>query len=180
MNTVAMIPEEIDVEAPDRLAELDAYDRTLARDAVFRSNELSPTPIETRAEIPSLALLHHKRRQILRELAGLDALFAGGQNTNADARRKQHRHLIMTEIQTAELEKSNGKGDEKSTAKPLAENALERLANIHPRHIEYCDALEAKRVQWVLLKNAVTEITELIRSRELELLAYTAEAKLQR
>lgn len=175
---------ETDVEAPDVLdllnlpasdaldailAEQQAFDRMVA-DSEFgeiASGELGKTRLESRAEIPSLALLHHQRRVLVRALAPLSVLFEGkGQGSPADARRKQHRHMIATLIAT-----------EQGLDGDKLESKLERLANSDPRHVAFCGKLDDLRLRYYEGRNALIETMELIRDREESLRAYNAEVK---
>jgi len=153
------------------LAELDEDVDALERDGTAYMEALARSELEERASATSLALLHHRRRLVLRELAPLAALFDGGQSPLADARRKQHRALVSREI----LYTMIGRGEPAPS-----ETALERMANADGRHVRFVELLEAKRVRFVQLKNALSEIQEQIRNRELTLVAYSAEARLSR
>lgn len=122
------------------------------------------TALEGRAEIPSLARLHHERRVLARQLAPMAALFEGGQTPPAEAKRKQHRALIATLIAT----------EQKLDGDKL-ESKLERLANADERHITFCEALDHRRVAYYEGRIRLMELTEAIRDREESLRVYGKE-----
>lgn len=152
------------------LKHLAEYDAALAAPTEFSAGELSQTSLEMRADVDALPRLHHRRRQIVADLARLAALFEGGQAPLADARRKQHRALVSQRI----LAECEGRGE-----KAPSETALERMANADPEHVAFCNWMEGERTRYVLLRNARDEVEEEIRSREIQLYSYNAEARLK-
>ena len=163
------------IETTTLLDDVARYDDELLQDANFFAEELAKSDLEARADADSLELLHHQRRMVLRELAPLAAIFEGGQTPLADGIRKQHRALVSRDL----LLEMRARGELKKEAKDLSEAALERMANVDPRHVVFVQKLEKWRIRYVLLKGQLTELQEKIRNRELVLLAYTAELKLQ-
>jgi hypothetical protein len=126
--------------------------------------------LETRAEVESLEELQHARRELVKKWAPLAAMFRGGNSASIDSIRKQHRALIMTQIERDEF---------KDAAKAPAETMLERRANASDKHIAFCDGLRQQYVEYITLDNQITEINERVQSREVEFRAYTAEMRLQ-
>jgi hypothetical protein len=126
--------------------------------------------LEDKADVESLDVLQHERRELVKKWAPLAAMFRGGNSASIDSIRKQHRALIMTQIEATDF---------KGSDKRPAENMLERLANASDKHIAFCDDLREKYVAYITLDNDITQINERIQSREVELRAYTAELRLQ-
>lgn len=146
------------------LAEQDERDAFFDSDPESESEHFGKTALESRAAVPALVALHRRRRDIVRALAPLAALFEGGQTTSAEARRKQHRALVGTLI-AGEM----GLDGEK------IESKLERLANADERHISFCDDLDALRIKYFRGKTVLLEINEEIRDREESLRVYGKE-----
>ena len=148
------------------LQEQRQFDALAERDPEFTSGQLGRTPLEIRAGIPSLVRLQHERRMLVRALAPLAALFEGGQEAPANAKRKQHRNVIATMI----AKEQNLEGDKQ-------EAKLERLANADSRHVKWCAELDVLRIQYKEALNAVVEKIELIRDRQESLRAYNAQLR---
>lgn len=150
---------------------------------------IEPKALEHRAEVDSLEALQHSRREKMKDYAPLAAKFKGGATAGTDAARKRHRALVAKRI-LVELRQEFEKGPKQVPSKRTAglmvpavfdepsETALERMANADTEHIKYCDALERDYQRFILLENDIAEITEKIRSREVELLCYNSEIKL--
>lgn len=155
------------VDALDEiLSEQAAFDAMLREAGEFSDGELGKTALESRAEIPALARLHHHRRVLARALAPIAALFEGGRTPAVEAKRKQHRQVIGTLIA-----KEQGIAGDKQEAR------LERLANADPRHLAFCEHLDALRVKYYLGRVALLEVNEEIRDREQAQAIYNAELR---
>lgn len=126
--------------------------------------------IEMRADVDSLEVLQHKRRQLLKDYAPLAAKFKGGAVAGTDAARKRHRALVAKRL-LVQMEQKQEKAP--------SEAALERMANADTEHIQFCDNLEADYTRFIVLENDIQEVNEKIRSREVELYAYNAELRMQ-
>ena len=144
-------------------------------------------PLEMRADVDSLEKLHQERREMVgtKENPGrwtvLAAQFKGGSGVaSVDSKRKRHRDLIATRIDTERYEKYVKDGGDPLKWKQTADNALERLANAHPDHIAYAEQLEREYYEYIVLDTRMNEIAEKIASRDVELRAYTGELFLQR
>lgn len=142
------------------------FDNALIDSGEAYDGGLGKTSLEERAEIPSLTKLHHERRVLARALAPLAALFEGGQNPPAEAKRKQHRNVVATLI-----------AGEQGIDGDKVETKLERLANSDKRHVQFCDELETLRVKYYLGKIELLAKTEEIRDREEAIRAYNAELR---
>lgn len=124
------------------------------------------TPLETRAGIDSLDVLHHKRRAVLEQLAPLKALH--GPFGLWDARRKQ-----MLEALKIRALHSLTQANEKTP-----EWRIDAEAHADEQYAALLDRAEADKVAYLNLDNELSEIEERIRSREAELYAYAREARL--
>lgn len=143
-----------------------------------------PKPLEYRAEVESLESLQQQRRELMGEYAPLAAKYKGarGQGSLADSARKRHRALVMQKI-LVEM-----KQDWEAKAKPgviavgpfkePSESALERMANAHTEHIEFCNKVEKEVQRYIVLENDIDEINERIESRKIELQCYNGELRL--
>jgi hypothetical protein len=162
--------EDVFLPASDALDEILGeslrFDQAIEDGGEAGDDALGKTQLETRAEVPALTRLHHERRVLARALAPLAALFEGGQNPPAEAKRKQHRNVVATLIAA-----------EQGIDGDKVESKLERLANADQRHIEFCDRLETLRIKYFLGKVALLEKTEEIRDREEAMRAYNAELR---
>jgi hypothetical protein len=147
------------------LDEQATLDRLYEEDPEFAAGETGKTPVEQRYEVPALAALHHRRRELARALAPLSALFEG-KAPLADAKRKQHRHAIMSLVA----------GEQHITGDKV-ESKLERLANADKRHLAFCEHLETLHVKFTLGRVALMELNEEIRDREETLRLATAEVR---
>lgn len=157
-----ILPAIADLESI--LGEQEQMDALFADDPELAAEHLGKTGLEAKAHIPSLEKLHHKRRVLARAMAPLAALFEGGQNASAEARRKQHRQVIGTKIAM-----------EKGITGDKIESMLERLANADERHIRFCDDLERLKIKWFQARVALMEVNEEIRDREEAERCYRAE-----
>lgn len=146
--------------------------------------EIAPTDRELRAEVPSLEELQHQRRLLVKQCAPLSAKFGGsrGQGSPMDNNRKRHRSLIMQKM-VVEMhqawEKTLKPGVIVGTFNEPAENKLERMANAHPEHIEFCNHLEKECARYELLQDDIKALNEQIQSRLAELYSYNKEIGLQ-
>lgn len=143
---------------------------------------IEPKALEHRAEVDSLEVLQHQRRQKMQEYAPLAGKFKGGATAGTDAARKRHRALVAKRILN-DMKEKWGKtlkpGEVVGIWKEPAETALERMANADIEHIAFCEKLESDYTRFILLENDIQEINEKIRSREVELYSYNAELRMQ-
>lgn len=128
-----------------------------------------PTGLESRAGIRSLDELQATRRSLFQRFAPLAARFKGGATAGTDASRKRHRALVAKRI-LVEIEQRGEKAP--------SEAALERMGNADTEHIQFCDSLELDYTRFILLESDIQEVSEQIRSREIELYSYNAELRL--
>lgn len=126
-------------------------------------------PIEARAEVDSLGDLQQRRRELLNILAPLKALY--GPFGLFDDRRKRMLEAMKVKVR-AELTSGDGK-------KPT-EAQIDAMAYADPQYERYLDDAYEAKIEYVRLANEEVEIAERIRSREIELLAYNSEVKLDR
>jgi hypothetical protein len=148
------------------------------------ATQIAPTDREIRAEIPSLDELQQRRRELVKEYAPLAAKYKGsrGQGSLADSARKRHRSLIMQKI-AIEMRQAFDAGLKPGvivgTFKEPSESALERMANAHPDHIQFCNDVEDEVRRYIVMENDIDDINEQIQSRQAEIYAYTKELGLQ-
>jgi hypothetical protein len=149
------------------------HGRENSRDAAHVDDDgvLQCTAVESRADVENLDALQAKRRALVATYAPLAAKFKGGAIAGSDAARKRHRALIAQSI----LATMEQKGE-----KAPSEAALERMANAHVDHIEFCNALEREFTRFILAENDIADVTEQIRNREECLRVYRAELGLAR
>ena len=127
--------------------------------------------LEARAGVHSLDELHQRRREIMLELAPLEALYGpGGLFTET---RHVLRAALATEIRAADQASLDG------TRKPLTDGKIEDMAMANPRYAARIAEAVLERVRYLELVMERTEIEELIDSRKMGLLSYNAEIKLQ-
>jgi phage gp46-like protein len=124
--------------------------------------------IEARAGVDALGELHARRRQLLVNLAPLKALH--GHNGIWDDKRKAY----------LECSKVNARMTLTANAQKTTEAAVEAQAYADPEYLKFIDDGIAARIEYITQQNELDEITERIRSREIELLAYNGELKLAR
>lgn len=134
-------------------------------DPALPADEL--TALESRAEVDSLGDLHARRRQLMQQLAPLQALY--GAFGLWDARRKQ---LLESLKVRARMELS---GDKKPT-----EAQIDAAAHADPQYERFLDDSYDAKVQYINLDTELSEIQERVRNRELALMAYAAELRLAR
>lgn len=125
------------------------------------------TELELRADIESLEQLQQERRVKRALLDRLEALH--GAFGLADAYRRQLRGAIATRLREAARE----------TGRRLSNEEAEDAACADADYKRTLDAHLGERIEYLRLKNEVTEIEERIRNRELALLAYNAETRLR-
>lgn len=125
-------------------------------------------PVEDRADVLPLGDLHARRRALLGTLNPLKALH--GHNGVWDDKRKQLLEAckIRARMQLAEQQ-------QKAT-----EAMVEAMGYADPQYAAFIDSGIAERIEYLTLANELTEIEELIRDRELCLLVYNSEVKLDR
>lgn len=125
--------------------------------------------LEQRAEVDSLAALHQERRVVLQTLTKLRA--EHGSFGSWDHRRKQ----LVESLKIKAL-------DRDPADPPLlkeTEKIIEAWAYSHPTYKAFLDRGAAERIEWITQENYLTEIEERIRSREIEIMAYSAETRLR-
>jgi hypothetical protein len=148
-----------------------------------------PKELELRADVDSLEVLQHRRRDLIKQWSPLNAKYGGGrgQGSPSDAARKRHRAIIMTKIET-EMRQEHDKLKTRAKADPdlkigefkqPSEAQLERLANAHADHIAWCKDMEKEVDRYNVLDNDIKEINEKIESRLAELYCYNKELRLQ-
>lgn len=125
--------------------------------------------LESRADTDSLGDLHARRRQLMITLGPLKALH--GPFGIFDDRRKQ-----MLEALKVRARQTLSAGSEK---KPT-ESAIDSAAYADPQYEAFLDQAWQEKVDYVNQANELSELEERIRSREIELMTYGAEARLQR
>lgn len=140
--------------------------RTAETDAQEWSGEL--TPLEARAEIDSLEDLQARRRQILPEYAKLRALH--GSFGKWDARRKQMLSAIQVSVRM----------EARQNQEKVTEAYVEQLAHADERYARLVDEGIEGATRYYELETEVSELEEKIRTRELSVMAYTAELRLAR
>jgi len=126
------------------------------------------TPLESRAEIDALDQLHEQRRDLLVELAPLRAMH--GSFGLFDAKRKALLSALKVQVRM-ELTAKGGK---------VTDDIVDAEAHCHPRYTAFLDDQMDDKVRYIQLETAHDEILERIKNRELSLLAFNAEARLQR
>lgn len=148
------------------LAERMEFDRQVEDAVVEEGDNVGRTPLEARAEVPSLLFLHYRRRVLIRELAPLARLFDAKNPKPADTKRRQHRDVVGTLI-----------AREQGITGDRIESKLERLANGDPRHIAFCRHMDALEDKYYEARNAFVELQDLIRDREIGLQSYNSELR---
>lgn len=124
--------------------------------------------LESRAGVDSLEQLHDTRRGLIAMLAPLKALH--GHNGLFDDRRKQLLEVCKVRARM-ELTQDGGKA---------TDNAVEARGYADPQYERFLDTGYDDRIACINLQNEVDEISERIKSREIELMAFSAEVRLQR
>jgi hypothetical protein len=125
-------------------------------------------PVEDRAQVAALGDLHARRRALINRLAPLKALH--GHNGIWDDKRKQLVEAMKVRARMAML--ANGQ-------KPT-DQAVEAAAYADKQYEDFLDQGERDRIDYITLATELSEIEELIRDRELCLLVYNSEVKLDR
>lgn len=125
-------------------------------------------PVEDRARVDSLGDLHQRRRDLLKTLAPLKALH--GHNGLFDDKRKQFLEAMKIKARLALT-----LGGVKTT-----DAAVEAAAYADAQYERFLDSGYTDRIEYITLANELTEIEERIKSREIELLVYNSEVKLDR
>lgn len=134
--------------------------------------ELAPdelSALESRAEVDALGDLHARRRAIMRNLAPLKALY--GSFGLWDARRKQ---LIEAYKVKARMRLTTPDG------KKPTETQIDAEAHADPEYERFLDNSLSARIDFLNMETELAEIEERVRSRELALMAYSAELRLAR
>jgi phage gp46-like protein len=144
---------------PDAFVVSEAESHSLPADVV--------RAVELRAEVDALGDLHARRRQLLLTLAPLKALH--GHNGIWDDRRKQLLEAMKCKHRIAFAEAGHRATDAAVEANAYADEQYER----------FLDDGIAARIDYITQQNAMDELNERIRSREIELLVRNAELKMQ-
>lgn len=144
----------------------------------YTPENTAPTDLEARIGLPSLEALQYERRLLVKKIAPLEALFGSG-GDRWTAKRRQHRDTIAKQILLDLQPKDIGTQLGVSDWKRPSDAALERMANADPRHVTFCEETEAKFADYMILKCSLSEIEELIASREYTSRYLTAELRLQ-
>jgi hypothetical protein len=126
-------------------------------------------PVEDRAQVAALGDLHARRRALLATLAPLKALH--GHNGLYDDKRKQMLEAMKVKARMM-LTPMGGKGP--------TDSAVEAHAYADQQYADFIDQGILDRIEYIRLANEATELEELIRDRELCLLVYNSEVKLDR
>lgn len=122
--------------------------------------------IEGKADVESLGVLHHLRRELLKELAPLKALH--GPFGLFEDKRKQ-----MIEAMKVKVRQERPVG-----APKLSNDAVDALAHAHQDYVSFLDTAEDARINYIRKANDLSEIEERIRSRDIEIQFATAELRL--
>ena len=125
-------------------------------------------PVEDRADVMPLGDLHARRRALLSTLNPLKALH--GHNGIWDDKRKQ-----LLEACKIRARMSLTEAGQKAT-----DAMVEAMGYADAQYAAFIDEGIAQRVEYLTLATELTEIEELIRDRELCLLVYNSEVKLDR
>lgn len=126
------------------------------------------TPLENRADIDSLDQLHEQRRTLLIELAPLRAMH--GSFGMYDARRKALVSAMKVKVRLS-LAERGGK---------ITDDIVDAEAHVEKQYTDWLDEQLTDKVAWVRLETEYDTLCEKIKNRELSLLAFNAEARLQR
>lgn len=129
---------------------------------------LKSAELEDRAGVDSMEKLQDARRGLLEHLAPLKALH--GHNGLFDDKRKGLLEALKVKARL-KITQDGGKA---------TEGAVDALAYADQQYEDYLDQGVDDRINYIRLQNEVDEIAERVRSREIELLCYNAEAKLAR
>lgn len=125
-------------------------------------------PVEDRADVLPLGDLHARRRGLLDRLAPLKALH--GHSGLFDDKRKR----------LVEALKVRARMQMVAAGQKPTDQGVEAAAYADPQYEAFLDAGERDRIEYIRLATELTEIEELIRDRELCLLVYNSEVKLDR
>lgn len=124
-------------------------------------------PVEDRAQVAALGDLHARRRTLLKTLAPLKALH--GHNGVWDDKRK-----AMLEAMKVKHRMNPAPGVK------VTDSSVDAAAYADPAYEKFLDDGIAARIDYLTQQNELDEIEELIRDRELCLLVYNSEVKLDR
>lgn len=125
-------------------------------------------PVEDRANVAALGDLHARRRQLMVTLAPLKALH--GHNGIWDDKRKQMLEAMKVKARMALTD----------AGQKVTEGLVDAMAYGDEQYERFLDAGIAARIEYLTAQNELDEITEQIRDRELCLLVYNSEVKLDR
>ena len=125
-------------------------------------------PVEDRAQVASLGDLQQRRRTLLTTLAPLKALH--GHNGIWDDKRKQLLEACKIRANMTLVE----------AGQKVTDKLVEAMGYADPQYAAFVDDGITARIEYVTLANELTELEEQIRDRELCLLVYNSEVKLDR
>lgn len=128
-----------------------------------------PSDLEERAGVDSLEALQTRRRMIIENNTRLFALY--GAFGHYDDHRK---HMVEALQVKARMDLSG-----QQRPKPPTVDEIEATAYGSEDYAKFLDTALAEKVEWLKLSTEITEIEEAIRTREIELRAYTAEIGLR-
>lgn len=148
------------------IAGLDEEQPAAPADVALPADEVRA--VESRAECECLGDLQARRRVLLTTLAPLKALH--GHNGLFDDKRKSMLEAMKVKARMA-LGESGAK---------ITEGMVDAHAYADPQYERFIDTGITDRVEYIVQQNELTELEERIRSRELELLVFNSEIKLQR
>jgi hypothetical protein len=125
-------------------------------------------PVEDRAQVAALGDLQARRRTLLATLAPLKALH--GHGGLYDDKRKQ----------LLEACKIRARMTLTDAGQKITEGMVDAMAYADEQYAAFIDSGITARIDYLTLANELTEIEEQIRDRELCLLVYNSEVKLDR
>lgn len=126
------------------------------------------TPLEDRADVDPLLVLHEKRRDLLVELAPLKAMH--GNFGLYDAKRKALVEAMKVRARMR-LQANGGK---------VTDAIIDAEAHCDEQYTRWLDEQMADKVRFIQLESELDAIAELIRNRELSLQVFNSEVKLAR
>jgi hypothetical protein len=106
--------------------------------------------IESRVGIPSLDELLAARHELTQQSASLYAMY--GPFGTAEHRRK----VVLA---TAELQVRN---DLAATGEKVTEGKVDALSRTHPMYLDFLDAMESARAEWLVIETRLQGITDQI------------------
>jgi hypothetical protein len=145
---------------PDAFVVSEAESHSLPADVV--------RAVEVRADVDSLGFLQAERRALLVNLNPLRALHGPGGKW--DARRKSILDALKVKYRIAFAE----------SGQKATDAAIDANAHADEQYLRFIEDGIAGHVEYLTLQNEYDDLTERIRSREVELICYNGELKLAR